>query len=65
MAPNLKELILRRVQLSDQGFFEIVHRLNFVEKLDITDCFLIGKNGFLKFLENCGATLQYLSAGNC
>lgn len=65
MAPNLKELILRRVQLTDQGFTEIFHRLHFVEKLDITDCFMIGKNGFLKFIENCGSTLQHLSAGNC
>jgi len=58
MAPNLTEIILRRLKITDESFYEIANAVTKVERLDVSDSPMIAKRGMLKFLENNGATLQ-------
>jgi hypothetical protein len=51
-------LSLRRLKISDESFFAIFKSLKQVETLDISDCPLIGQNGFSKFLDSCGQCIK-------
>ena len=65
MAPNLQQLSLRRLAITDDSFGILCTNLNHIECLDISDCYLIQEGSFIKFLENNGKSLQRLSASNC
>ena len=49
MAPNLVEVNLRRLKLTNQNFEELVYHFHKVEVLDISECPLIEDKGVLKF----------------
>ena len=65
MAPNLTEIILRRLQITDDSFYEIANAVTQVQKLDISDSPMIAKRGMLKFVENNGQSLVQLQASGC
>lgn len=65
MAPNLIELGLRRLNIDNQSFLDLVYHTKKVEKLDISECQLIQSSGMIKFLENSGKSLKHLEASNC
>jgi hypothetical protein len=65
LAPNLKELSLKRLHISNESFKDLVHYLTKLEKLDITECPLIEESGMLHLFEKCGETLKELVASNC
>lgn len=65
MAPNLIEVNLRRLRLTNGNFEDLVYHFTKVEVLDISDCQLIEEGGLIKFLENCGTILRRLEASNC
>ena len=65
MAPNLKEICIRRVNISNASFTELVSDLSQVEKMDMGDCSQVESSGLLKFIENCGHCLEWLDASNC
>ena len=58
MAPNLTSIVLRRLKITDESFYDIANAVTKVERLDVSDSPMIAKRGMLKFLENNGATLQ-------
>jgi Leucine-rich repeat (LRR) protein len=65
LAPNLKEISLKRLSISNTSFKELVHWLHKVEKLDISECPLIEESGLIHFFEKNGECLKELSASNC
>ena len=65
MAPNLVELCLRRLKISNQSFAEMSRHLKVVQKLDISECQLIESSGLKSFLDTCGETVVELQASNC
>jgi len=65
MAKNLQELCLRRLPISDGSFSELADSLAHIERLDISDCYLIQEGSVIKFLKNNGATLERFSASSC
>lgn len=65
MAPNLIEVNLRRLKLTNTHFEELVYHFHKVEVLDISECPLIEDKGLLKFFENCGKILKRFEASNC
>jgi len=65
MAPNLKELSLRRLKISNNSAKEIFTYLEHLEKCDISDCFLIGPEAFSKMIEMNSETIQEIQASNC
>ena len=64
MAPNLKELSLRRLQISDQSVAEIFSHTEHLERLDISECVNVGKKALLKGLEVFGSNLKFLQASS-
>jgi hypothetical protein len=52
MAPNLRELCLRRMKISNRAFTAIVAELKRLEKIDISDCHLIESSGVKVLLDN-------------
>ena len=65
MAPNLTQLSLKRLAITEESFSLLCNHLLHIEKMDISDCFLIQEASFIKFIENNGKTLQSLCASNC
>jgi hypothetical protein len=65
LAPNLKDLCLRRLPISNASFTELVHKLHHLEKLDVSDCSLIEESGMKELFKNNGESLKYLNASNC
>lgn len=65
MAPNLIEVNLRRLKLTNENFEDMVLHFEKVEVLDISDCQLIEDKGVIKFLEKCGKILRRFEASNC
>jgi len=45
MAPNLKEVNLRRLKLTNEDFKDLVYHFHNVEALDISECQLIEESG--------------------
>lgn len=64
MAPNLQELSLRRMNISNQSFEELCIYLKNVHTLDISECPLIEEKGLIKFVSDrcCGDKLIRLEA---
>jgi hypothetical protein len=52
MAPNLRELSLRRLKVSNTAFTEIVAHLRKLERIDVSDCPLIQVPGMKILLDN-------------
>lgn len=65
MAPNLLQLTLRRLQVSDESFYEIANNVDKIQRLDVAECPFIGKKSMLKFFETCGESLEDLQVSNC
>lgn len=60
MAPNLRQLSLRRLKVSNRAFTEIVTQLKFLERVDISDCPNIQESSMKILLTNSKNTLQQL-----
>jgi hypothetical protein len=60
MAPNLRELSLRRLRISNNAFTELVTYLQRLEIVDLSDCMSIGESGLKLMLVNNQKTLQQL-----
>lgn len=60
LAPNLKELSLRRLNISNESFIDIFRYCRSVEKLDICDCPSIEESGMDQFFLSCPPTLKSL-----
>jgi len=60
MAPNLRELSLRRLRISNNAFTELVTYLKRLEIVDLSDCMSIGESGLKLMLVNNQKTLQQL-----
>jgi len=56
---------LRRLPISDGSFSELADSLANIQRLDISDCYLIQDGSVTKFLKNNGATLERFSASSC
>lgn len=52
MAPNLKELSLRRLKISNRAFTEIALHLKKLERIDVSDCPNIQTTGMKILLDN-------------
>jgi hypothetical protein len=52
MAPNLKELSLRRLKLSNRAFTDIMTHLKSIEVIDVADCPLLQESGLETLLKN-------------
>ena len=52
MAPNLKELSLRRLKISNRAFTEIMNQLKQIEVIDIAECSNLQESGLETFLKN-------------
>lgn len=52
MAPNLRELCIRRLKISNRAFSEIVMNLKKLENIDISDCPNIHYSGMHILLDN-------------
>lgn len=52
MAPNLRELSLRRLKVSNHAFTEIVLNLKKLERIDVSDCPLIHVSAMRILLDN-------------
>jgi len=52
MAPNLRELSLRRLNISNKAFTAIVNELKHLERIDISDCEYIYYTGVRVLLDN-------------
>jgi hypothetical protein len=65
MAPNLIEVNLKRLKLTNENFEDLVKDFEHVKVLDISDCQLIEEAGVLKYLENCGKIVTRFEARNC
>jgi hypothetical protein len=52
MAPNLRELSLRRMKISNKAFTTIGNELRRLERIDISDCNNIEVSGFMTVLKN-------------
>ena len=63
MAPNLRELSLRRLKISNRAFTEIVLHLNKLERIDVSDCLLIQASAMKITLDN-NKTLTQIQAAN-
>jgi F-box and leucine-rich repeat protein 2/20 len=57
MAPNLRELSLRRLRISNRAFSELVTQLKRLEIVDLSDCNLIADSGLKVMLVNNQKTL--------
>lgn len=64
MAPNLKELSLRRLKVSNRAFSDIVLHLRRLERVDISDCPNIHSAGMKIMLDN-NRNLRQIQASNC
>jgi hypothetical protein len=64
LAPNLQEICLRRLKITDDAFYEMFSYLFHVQSLDISNSPFIGKKGMLKFLKSCTETVRVLKASN-
>ena len=60
LAPNIKELSLRRLNISNQSFIDIFRYCFKVERLDVCDCPSIEDSGMEQFLQSNSSTLQSL-----
>ena len=58
MAPNLRDLSLRRIKISNRAFTELVTHLKHLEIVDLADCISIGESGLKTMLINNNKTLQ-------
>lgn len=63
MAPNLRELCLRRMKISNRAFICIASELRRLERIDISDCNNIQENG-LKILIDNNKYLTHIQANN-
>jgi len=52
MAPNLLELCLRRMKISNRAFSGIVCELKRLQRIDISDCSYIESSGVTILLDN-------------
>ena len=52
MAPNLRELCLRRLKISNRAFTDIVMHLKHLQNIDVSDCPNIHSSGMLVLFEN-------------
>jgi len=63
MAPNLKELSLRRMKISNRAFTNIVIELKNLHKIDISDCPFIEASGVSEMLDR-NKYLSHIQACN-
>ena len=59
MAPSLKELCLRRLKISNKAFSAIAMELKRLERIDISDCYLIEDSSVRVMLDN-NPNLKYI-----
>ena len=52
MAPNLKELSLRRLKISNRAFTDIMTQLKQIEVIDVADCPNLQESGLETLLKN-------------
>jgi hypothetical protein len=52
MAPNLRELCIRRLKISNKAFADIVMHLKKLENIDISDCPNIHSSAMMVMFEN-------------
>ena len=52
MAPNLRELCLRRLKISNKAFTEIVVHLKHLQNIDVSDCPNIHYSGMLAMFDH-------------
>ena len=64
LAPNLKELSLRRLNISNESFIDIFRYCRSVEMLDICDCPSIEETGMAQFFLSCPTTFKSLQMSN-
>ena len=64
MAPNLRQLSLRRLKISNRAFTEIASHLKHLERLDISDCPNIQESGMRSLMTNNKNTLRQLQCSN-
>jgi hypothetical protein len=64
MCPNLVELCMRRMKISNYAFTCIMRELKKLEKVDISDCHLILPSGIKVMLDN-NNMLYNIQANNC
>ena len=60
MAPNLKELSIRRLKISDNSAKEILINTPQLESLDMSDCINVEKTAILAGLKTWGNTIKKL-----
>ncbi len=60
MAPNLREISLRRLKISDRAFTEIMTHLKKLNIVDISDCVNLNETGVKTMLTNNKANLCQL-----
>jgi hypothetical protein len=64
MAPNLREISLRRLRITNRAFTELVTHLKKLEIVDLSDCNQIGESGIKLMLVNNQKTLKELQLSN-
>ncbi|CDW83748.1 UNKNOWN [Stylonychia lemnae] len=64
MAPNLRELCIRRLKISNRAFSEIVMNLRKLENIDISDCPNIHYSGMHILLDNNKCLKQIQTSNN-
>ncbi len=57
MAPNLREISLRRLRITNRAFTDLVTHLKRLEIVDLSDCTGIGESGLKIMLVNNNKTL--------
>ena len=64
MSPNLRQLSLRRLRVSNKAFTEIMIHMKHLERVDISDCPNIYESGMKVLLSNNKNSLQQLQCSN-
>ncbi len=64
MSPNLVELSLRRLKISNRAFTEIMQCLKQLQIVDVADCSNIQESGIELMLKNNGESLRELQLSN-
>ena len=64
MAPNLQELSLRRLKITNRAFIEIMTHLKRIEIIDVADCLNLQESGLELLIKNNKQTLRELQFSN-
>lgn len=64
MAPNLVELEIRNLKITNEAFIEIVRHLSVLKIIDISSCTLLEESGIIKLVEANTCIVKFI-ASNC